>query len=243
MEERARARAAKQREEEKKYILAQEKCERDVEAINANARKVEEKIKDARQLAREATKRRFAAMEREKLAEERSKPVWKPAAKAAPAGPKPPALRKGEVALSLVCKHCGKRFGSETQASAHADKSGHQNFAKIMAGPVKPPVKSAVKPNPTSLPVNKATPATKPAPAKASEKKSLPTRPAPKSAPQPRAPARAPSSPPLPTRSEKEKLTPCERVRLTMARREAAIRALPAEELGDSELDLSITNA
>lgn len=42
----------------------------------------------------------------------------------------PPALKEGEVAQSLVCEDCGKRFRSEAQASFHADKSGHQNFAQ-----------------------------------------------------------------------------------------------------------------
>ena len=40
----------------------------------------------------------------------------------------PEALKEGEVAKSLVCEDCGKRFRSEAQAEFHASKSGHQNF-------------------------------------------------------------------------------------------------------------------
>ncbi|MCJ1476686.1 hypothetical protein MMC13_005354 [Lambiella insularis] len=42
----------------------------------------------------------------------------------------PPALNPGEVARSLVCNDCGKRFRSEAQASFHGEKSGHVNFAE-----------------------------------------------------------------------------------------------------------------
>ena len=42
----------------------------------------------------------------------------------------PPALKEGEVAQSLVCDQCGKRFRSEAQASFHAEKSGHDQFSQ-----------------------------------------------------------------------------------------------------------------
>lgn len=42
----------------------------------------------------------------------------------------PEALKEGEVAKSLVCEECGKRFRSDAQAEFHASKSGHQNFAQ-----------------------------------------------------------------------------------------------------------------
>jgi hypothetical protein len=42
----------------------------------------------------------------------------------------PPALNEGEVAKSLVCDECGKRFRSEAQASFHAEKSGHTDFSQ-----------------------------------------------------------------------------------------------------------------
>lgn len=40
----------------------------------------------------------------------------------------PPALKLGEVAKSLECEECGKRFRSEVQAEFHASKSGHDQF-------------------------------------------------------------------------------------------------------------------
>jgi ssDNA-binding Zn-finger/Zn-ribbon topoisomerase 1 len=42
----------------------------------------------------------------------------------------PPALKDGEVAKSLVCEDCGKRFRSVAQAEFHGNKSGHANFAE-----------------------------------------------------------------------------------------------------------------
>ena len=42
----------------------------------------------------------------------------------------PPALKAGEVARSLVCDDCGKRFRSEAQASFHGDKTGHDRFSE-----------------------------------------------------------------------------------------------------------------
>ncbi len=35
----------------------------------------------------------------------------------------PPALKEGEVARSLVCNECGKRFRSQAQAEFHASKT------------------------------------------------------------------------------------------------------------------------
>jgi hypothetical protein len=42
----------------------------------------------------------------------------------------PPALNEGEVANSLICNECGKRFRSTAQAEFHAGKSGHTDFAE-----------------------------------------------------------------------------------------------------------------
>ena len=42
----------------------------------------------------------------------------------------PPALKAGEVARSLVCSDCNKKFRSQAQAEFHASKSGHENFAE-----------------------------------------------------------------------------------------------------------------
>ncbi|KUJ12129.1 uncharacterized protein LY89DRAFT_709976 [Mollisia scopiformis] len=42
----------------------------------------------------------------------------------------PAALKEGEVAKSLVCDDCGKRFRSEAQASFHGDKTGHENYSE-----------------------------------------------------------------------------------------------------------------
>lgn len=216
-EERARARAAKRREEEEgeeegKYRLAMENRQRDVVAREVKARNVEVNFKDVRQLVREAAERRFAAIERERQVEERSK--------------NSPAPKKDETAQPLVCADCAKRFASESQASAHADKSGHQNYAEVKLGSGK----SAVKPSPAPALVKEAAPAPQATLAKTAaevpEKKTLPSRPAPA-----KATAKAALLPPAsPIESDEEKLTPRERVKLAMARREAAIRALPAEE-------------
>lgn len=35
----------------------------------------------------------------------------------------PPALKEGEVAKSLICNECGKRFRSHAQAELHASKT------------------------------------------------------------------------------------------------------------------------
>ncbi|MCJ1485331.1 hypothetical protein MMC06_005505 [Schaereria dolodes] len=40
----------------------------------------------------------------------------------------PPALNPGEVAKSLMCEDCGRRFRSEAQAEFHAAKTQHINF-------------------------------------------------------------------------------------------------------------------
>lgn len=42
----------------------------------------------------------------------------------------PPALKEGEVARSLVCNDCGKRFRSNAQAEFHASRTEHQNFSE-----------------------------------------------------------------------------------------------------------------
>ena len=42
----------------------------------------------------------------------------------------PPSLKDGEVAHSLVCNDCGKKFRSEAQAQFHASKTEHTNFAE-----------------------------------------------------------------------------------------------------------------
>ena len=42
----------------------------------------------------------------------------------------PPALEPGEVAKSLVCNDCGKRFRSVAQAEFHGAKTEHVNFAE-----------------------------------------------------------------------------------------------------------------
>lgn len=42
----------------------------------------------------------------------------------------PPALEPGEVAKSLVCNDCGKRFRSVQQAEFHGAKTEHVNFAE-----------------------------------------------------------------------------------------------------------------
>ena len=39
------------------------------------------------------------------------------------ANEEPPALQEGEVARSLVCNECGKRFRSTAQAEFHASKT------------------------------------------------------------------------------------------------------------------------
>lgn len=42
----------------------------------------------------------------------------------------PAALKPGEVAQSLVCNDCGKKFRSQAQAEFHATKTEHINFAE-----------------------------------------------------------------------------------------------------------------
>lgn len=49
---------------------------------------------------------------------------------AAAASDEPPALKPGEVAHSLVCEDCGKKFRSQAQAEWHASKTDHTNFAE-----------------------------------------------------------------------------------------------------------------
>ena len=42
----------------------------------------------------------------------------------------PVALKPGEVAQSLVCNDCGKKFRSQAQAEIHASRTEHVNFAE-----------------------------------------------------------------------------------------------------------------
>lgn len=42
----------------------------------------------------------------------------------------PPALKPGEIAQSLVCNECGKRFRSQAQAEFHATKTEHIDFSE-----------------------------------------------------------------------------------------------------------------
>ncbi|KAI9887576.1 MAG: hypothetical protein M1823_000560 [Watsoniomyces obsoletus] len=42
----------------------------------------------------------------------------------------PDALKPGEVARSLVCNECGKKFRSQAQAEFHASKTEHVDFAE-----------------------------------------------------------------------------------------------------------------
>ncbi|KAK2859885.1 hypothetical protein FQN49_004615 [Arthroderma sp. PD_2] len=42
----------------------------------------------------------------------------------------PPELKPGEVAQSLVCNECGKRFRSQAQAEFHASKTEHVDFSE-----------------------------------------------------------------------------------------------------------------
>lgn len=42
----------------------------------------------------------------------------------------PAALKEGEVARSMVCQDCGKKFRSMAQAEAHAERTEHTNFAE-----------------------------------------------------------------------------------------------------------------
>ncbi|KAH8821155.1 ubiquitin-related domain-containing protein [Xylogone sp. PMI_703] len=42
----------------------------------------------------------------------------------------PPALKEGEVAKSMVCEDCGKKFRSVAQAEFHASKTEHMNFSE-----------------------------------------------------------------------------------------------------------------
>ncbi len=42
----------------------------------------------------------------------------------------PLALKPGEVAQSLVCNDCGKKFRSQAQAEIHAHRTEHVNFAE-----------------------------------------------------------------------------------------------------------------
>ena len=42
----------------------------------------------------------------------------------------PKALPEGEVARSLVCEDCGKKFAGVSQAEFHGSKTGHENFAE-----------------------------------------------------------------------------------------------------------------
>lgn len=42
----------------------------------------------------------------------------------------PPALKDGEVAHSLICNECQKRFRSTAQAEFHAGRSGHTDFSE-----------------------------------------------------------------------------------------------------------------
>jgi len=42
----------------------------------------------------------------------------------------PEALKPGEVANSLICNDCGRKFRSSAQAEFHASKTEHQNFSE-----------------------------------------------------------------------------------------------------------------
>ncbi|CZR59664.1 related to chicken h-caldesmon, Uso1p and YKL201c [Phialocephala subalpina] len=42
----------------------------------------------------------------------------------------PAALKEGEVANSLICDDCGKKFRSTAQAEVHAERTSHQNFSQ-----------------------------------------------------------------------------------------------------------------
>jgi len=42
----------------------------------------------------------------------------------------PPELAPGEVAQSLICDDCGKKFRSVPQAEFHGSKTGHENFSE-----------------------------------------------------------------------------------------------------------------
>ncbi|TAQ91518.1 hypothetical protein B7494_g224 [Chlorociboria aeruginascens] len=42
----------------------------------------------------------------------------------------PPALKEGEIAKSMVCDECGKKFRSMAQAEFHAEKTEHTNFSE-----------------------------------------------------------------------------------------------------------------
>ena len=46
----------------------------------------------------------------------------------------PVALKPGEVAQSLVCDDCGKKFRSQAQAEIHAHRTEHVNFAESTEG-------------------------------------------------------------------------------------------------------------
>jgi hypothetical protein len=46
------------------------------------------------------------------------------------ASEEPPALQPGEVAQSLVCDVCGKKFRSVNQAQFHGEKTGHEQFSE-----------------------------------------------------------------------------------------------------------------
>ncbi|MCJ1308331.1 hypothetical protein MMC25_001984 [Agyrium rufum] len=47
-----------------------------------------------------------------------------------PSNIEPPALKPGEVAHSLLCEVCQRKFRSQAQAEFHAEKTGHQDFAE-----------------------------------------------------------------------------------------------------------------
>ncbi|KAI0171015.1 DNA-binding protein [Pestalotiopsis sp. NC0098] len=46
------------------------------------------------------------------------------------AGPTTAALDEGQVAKSIVCNDCGKKFRSQDAAGFHAEKTGHDDFAE-----------------------------------------------------------------------------------------------------------------
>ncbi|KAJ2997094.1 hypothetical protein NUW58_g762 [Xylaria curta] len=45
-------------------------------------------------------------------------------------GPQVAKVEENEVAMSLVCNECGKKFRSQREAEFHANKSGHADFAE-----------------------------------------------------------------------------------------------------------------
>jgi hypothetical protein len=85
-------------------------------------------LKDRAELAVKATGGLQGAIDWLEKNEEKSIDEIK--AEQADAAEEPPALQPGEVAKSLVCDECGKKFRSVAQAEFHGTKSGHENFSE-----------------------------------------------------------------------------------------------------------------